>query len=201
MYRYLLKRVFDLIISIIVFGLCMPVIILTAISLTIVNKGTPFFIQKRPGLFGATFNLIKFKTMTDAVDVSGDMLSDEMRLTRVGKLVRRFSIDETLQLINVIKGDMSIVGPRPLLTEYLTLYNKYQSRRHEVKPGITGWAQVNGRNSISWESKFNYDVWYVDNMSFFLDIKIIALTGLKIFNTNDVNAAKGLTMEKFKGNL
>jgi lipopolysaccharide/colanic/teichoic acid biosynthesis glycosyltransferase len=163
-------------------------------------KGKVWFIQQRPGKYGRPFHLIKFRTMSDAKDEQGELLSDEARLTAVGKFIRKTSIDELPQLINVLKGDMSIVGPRPLLMEYLPLYNATQQRRHEVKPGITGWAQVNGRNAISWQKKFEFDVWYVNNLSFLLDIKILLLTLLKVFKAEGIHAADVATMERFEGN-
>lgn len=164
------------------------------------NKGKLFFFQKRPGLHGRIFLIIKFKTMNDRKDLSGNLLSDAKRITMIGRLIRKTSLDELPQLINVIKGDMSLVGPRPLLVQYLPLYSKEQARRHEVRPGITGWAQVNGRNAISWQQKFEYDVWYVDHVSFFLDIKILWLTFVKAIKREGINPAGQATMEPFKGN-
>lgn len=163
------------------------------------NNGKPFFIQPRPGKNEKIFKLIKFKTMNDKRDKLGYLLPDEKRLTVVGKFVRKTSLDEIPQLINVIKGDMSLVGPRPLLVEYLPLYNEEQKRRHEVKPGITGWAQVNGRNAISWEEKFKYDVWYVDHLSFILDLKILLLTIKKVFKREGISSTNAATMERFTG--
>ena len=157
------------------------------------------FKQRRPGLHGKSFYVYKFRTMTDARDENGNLLPDEVRLTKTGKLIRKLSLDELPQLFNVLKGDISLVGPRPLLMEYLPLYTKEQARRHEVKPGITGWAQVNGRNAISWEEKFEHDVWYVDNQSFWLDIKILFLTVLKVFKSEGINQDGQATIEKFKG--
>lgn len=168
--------------------------------LSIVNRGSPFFIQMRPGKNQKGFRLIKFKTMNDRKDVKGNILPDSERLTAVGKLIRKTSLDEIPQLLNVIKGDMSLIGPRPLLVEYLSLYSDFQNRRHEVKPGITGWAQINGRNAISWEQKFEYDVWYVDNLSFFLDVKIFFKTIKKVFIPEGISSATSQTMEKFIGN-
>jgi|SRR5690625_7307 len=164
--------------------------------------GSPvIFKQKRPGLFDKPFYVYKFRTMTDEKDASGSLLPDEVRLTKTGKLIRKLSLDELPQLFNVLKGDLSLVGPRPLLTEYLPLYTKEQARRHDVKPGITGWAQVNGRNAISWEEKFEHDVWYVDNQSFWLDIKILFLTVLKVFKSEGINQEGQSTIQKFEGSV
>lgn len=178
-----------------------PLFLIVILLLLIANNGRPFFLQKRPGKNGKIFKVIKFKTMNDKKDLKGNLLPDADRLTGVGKFIRKTSLDEIPQLLNVIKGDMSLVGPRPLLVEYLPLYNKQQKRRHEVKPGITGWAQVNGRNAISWEQKFEYDVWYVDHLSFFLDVKIIWLTFKKVFKSEGINSDTAATMEKFKGTI
>ena len=164
------------------------------------NKGTPFFFQKRPGKDERIFTIIKFKTMNDRKDPQGNLLPDAERLTPVGKVVRKTSLDELPQLINVLKGDMSLVGPRPLHVRYLPLYNKFQHRRHEVRPGITGWAQVNGRNAIGWDEKFAYDVWYVDHQSFWLDLKILWLTVLKVVRSEGISSATSATMEEFRGN-
>jgi lipopolysaccharide/colanic/teichoic acid biosynthesis glycosyltransferase len=168
--------------------------------LTIVNKGSPFFIQERPGLGEKLFKIIKFKTMNDERDEKGNLLPDEKRLTPIGKFIRSTSLDEIPQLINVIKGEMSLVGPRPLLVEYIPLYRAKQRRRHEVKPGITGWAQVNGRNAITWEQKFEADIYYVDHVSFWLDLRILFLTLLKVLKREGISSAQSVTMEKFKGN-
>lgn len=157
------------------------------------------FKQERPGLHGKSFVIFKFRTMTKEKDTDGEFLPDEIRLTSCGKLLRKLSIDELPQLFNVLRGDLSLVGPRPLLMEYLPLYNKYQARRHEVKPGITGWAQVNGRNILSWNDRFKLDVWYVDNQSFTLDLKIIWMTIIKVFKREGINKAGHATMEKFRG--
>ena len=164
------------------------------------NKGDIFFLQDRPGKLGKTFKIIKFKTMRDAFDASGDPLPDEIRITSIGRFIRMLSLDEILQIINVIKGDMSLVGPRPLLIEYLPLYNEVQMRRHLVRPGITGWAQVNGRNALEWNQKFFYDVWYVDNISFTLDCKILLLTVLKVFKRQGINQDGSASAVKFNGN-
>ena len=164
------------------------------------NRGTPFFIQSRPGKNEKIFKLIKFKTMRDAYDENGKPLPDKDRITPVGAWVRKLSLDELPQLINVIKGDMSLIGPRPLLVKYLPLYNNEQKRRHEVKPGITGWAQVNGRNAIDWDRKFQLDVWYVDHISLFLDMKILYLTFLKVIKREGINNGEEVTMKPFTGN-
>jgi undecaprenyl phosphate N,N'-diacetylbacillosamine 1-phosphate transferase len=177
-----------------------PVLIVTMLLLAYVNRGKVWFIQERPGKHGKLFQVIKFKTMTDERDRDGHLLPDEKRLTPIGKIVRKTSIDEIPQLFNVLLGHMSFVGPRPLLKEYLPLYNAEQQRRHSVKPGITGWAQVNGRNTLSWQQKFAFDVWYVDHMSFTLDIKILFLTVIKVLRAEGINSEASLTMEKFKGN-
>jgi lipopolysaccharide/colanic/teichoic acid biosynthesis glycosyltransferase len=165
----------------------------------IANKGNAFFFQTRPGKNEKLFKVIKFKTMNDRKDKAGNLLPDEKRLTVAGKIIRKTSLDEIPQLINIIKGDMSLIGPRPLLVDYLPLYNEIQKRRHEVKPGITGWAQVNGRNAISWEQKFAYDIWYVDNISFLLDVKIFFMTIRKVFTLEGINSTTAATMEKFTG--
>lgn len=178
-----------------------PILLLVTLGLHFANKGAgAFFLQERPGLHGKIFKVIKFKTMTDERDVEGNLLPDDKRLTKVGKFVRSTSIDELPQLINVLKGDMSFIGPRPLLPQYLPLYNKEQARRHEVRPGITGWAQVNGRNAISWTKKFELDVWYVDHCSFFLDLKIFFLTTKKVFVREGISSGTSVTMEPFTGN-
>lgn len=199
MYR-IVKRTFDRLFALIVFIILLPIFIITCIFLYITNSGKPFFIQKRPGKNEKIFKLLKFKTMNDKTDESGNLLPDEKRLTRIGKFIRKTSLDEIPQLLNVIKGDMSLIGPRPLLPEYLILYNEKQRRRHDVKPGITGWAQVNGRNAISWDQKFDLDVWYVDNISFILDIRIMVLTIKKVFKSEGISSGSSATMEKFKGN-
>ena len=201
LYRNIFKRFFDIILSFLGLVLLSPILLITSLLLLISNKGKSiFFIQERPGKNGIVFKLIKFKTMTDKRDVNGNLLPGIDRLTKIGKFVRSTSIDEILQLVNVLKGDMSLIGPRPLLTQYLPLYSTFQLRRHEVLPGITGWAQVNGRNTISWQKKFEYDVWYVDNYSLSLDIKIFLLTILKIFKRADINSASDATMPTFTGN-
>jgi len=186
--------------SLIIFILISPIIIVEIFLISVLMGWPIFYIQTRPGVKGNLFKLYKFRTMTNKTDEKGKLLPDKQRLTRFGKFLRSTSLDELPELINVIRGDMSLVGPRPLLEEYLPLYSKEQARRHEVKPGITGWAQVNGRNTISWEEKFNYDLWYVDNVSFFLDIKILILTIIRMFQRQGISQEGHATMEKFKGN-
>ena len=200
MYRHGLKRMIDFIFVFMALLIVGPILLFITLWLHFANKGEgAFFTQKRPGKNGLCFRVIKFKTMTDKCDEDGNLLPDEQRLTKVGKFIRSTSIDELPQLINVLKGDMALVGPRPLLTQYLPLYNKEQMRRHEVRPGITGWAQVNGRNAISWTKKFELDVWYVNNLSFCLDLKILFLTIKKVFYRVDINSANDVTMEDFDG--
>tara|TARA_B100000749_G_scaffold279621_1_gene272870 strand:- start:427 stop:1026 length:600 start_codon:yes stop_codon:yes gene_type:complete len=195
-----MKRIFDLVVTFFGLLLLLPVITLTALIL-ISKLGLPiFFKQSRPGLNGKIFNIYKFRTMTNECDKDGILLSDESRLTKFGKFLRSTSLDELPSLWNVLKSDMSLVGPRPLLLEYLPLYSTQQARRHEVKPGITGWAQVNGRNAITWGEKFDLDVWYVDNQSIWLDIKILWLTVKKVIMRDGINQVGQSTMEKFKGN-
>lgn len=199
MYRNFFKRAIDLVSSLMAFIVLLPLFIVITILLFVLNQGKPFFFQPRPGKNGRIFRVIKFKTMNDRRDASGNLLPDELRLTAVGKFVRKTSLDELPQLLNVIKGDMSLIGPRPLLVDYLPLYNATQKRRHEVRPGITGWAQVNGRNAISWEQKFQYDVWYVDHLNFALDLRIIWLTIKKVIRSEGINSANSATMERFLG--
>lgn len=201
MYKGFFKRVLDFTAATIGFVIAFPVFLIITLFLYIANSGKPFFIQKRPGKNGKIFSIIKFKTMNDKKDTNGVLLPDADRLTKVGSFVRKTSLDEIPQLINVIIGDMSLIGPRPLLTNYLHLYNDFQNRRHEVRPGITGWAQVNGRNAISWDKKFEYDVWYVDNISFLVDIKILFMTVLKVIKSDGINAADAATIEPFEGNF
>lgn len=177
-----------------------PIFIFVTAFLAIANKGKPFFFQRRPGKNEKIFKVIKFKTMNDKKDSEGDLLPDAERLTSIGSFVRKTSLDEIPQLINVLKGDMSLIGPRPLLPQYLPLYNEEQKKRHKVKPGITGWAQVNGRNAISWKQKFEYDVWYVENLTFLLDLKILLLTVKKVVVSEGISSDTSVTMEKFKGN-
>src|SRR5262245_19861171 len=200
LYRNFLKRLFDFIVSLIAFSLLLPLFILVTGLLIIANQGSPYFVQPRPGKGGRIFKLVKFKTMNDKKDEVGNLLSDAERLTAIGKFIRKTSLDEIPQLINVIKGEMSLIGPRPLLVEYLPLYNNTQKRRHEVRPGITGWAQVNGRNAIGWKEKFELDVWYVDNVSFQLDCKIAFFTIMKVAKSEGVSQQGHVTITKFQGN-
>ena len=199
MYTSIIKPFFDFFSSLLGLILLMPVFVLITLFLVVSNNGKPFFFQNRPGKNGKTFTIVKFKTMNDKQDGEGKLLADSERLTKVGSFVRKTSLDEIPQLVNVLKGDMSLIGPRPLLTQYLHLYSDFQNRRHEVKPGITGWAQVNGRNAISWDKKFEYDVWYVDNVSFVLDVKILFKTILKVIKSDGINAADAATIEPFDG--
>lgn len=200
MYTYFLKRLIDFTIVFIVLLIIWPILLLITIWLHFANKGAgAFFTQERPGKNGKIFKVVKYKTMTDERDANGNLLPDADRLTPVGKFVRSTSIDELPQLINVLKGDMALIGPRPLLPQYLPLYSKEQARRHEVRPGITGWAQVNGRNAISWTKKFELDVWYVDHCSFWLDLKIIFLTIKKVFIREGISQEGQATIEPFNG--
>ena len=196
-----MKRVFDLVITFIGLLLLVPVIILVAVLVRLKLGSAIFFKQARPGLNGDIFNMYKFRTMTNECDKNGVLLSDKDRLTKFGKFLRSTSLDELPGLWCVLKGDMSLVGPRPLLVEYLPLYSEKQSRRHEVKPGITGWAQVNGRNAISWDEKFDLDVWYVDNQSIWLDIKILWMTIKKVIVRDGISQNNHVSMDKFKGSL
>lgn len=200
MYIKIIKPLIDFLSALL--GLCIlsPLFFLVTIGLYIANDGIPFFFQQRPGKNGKIFYIIKFKTMNDKKDLLGNLLSDAERLTKIGSFVRKTSLDELPQLINVLKGDMSLIGPRPLLVEYLHLYSDFQNRRHEVKPGITGWAQVNGRNTISWDKKFELDVWYVDNISFVVDVKILLLTIKKVFFREGISQDGQATMTTFIGN-
>ena len=195
----MIKRMFDLLASTIAVFFMFPVLVFLALAVRIFLGSPVFFAQQRPGLYGAPFVLVKFRTMIDPYDADGVLLSDSDRLTFFGRLLRSTSLDELPELWNVLKGDMSLVGPRPLLMEYLPLYNERQRRRHEVRPGITGWAQVNGRNALSWEKKFELDVWYVDNRTFWLDLKILLLTIKKVFARDGVSAEGEATMPKFTG--
>lgn len=202
-YRNAYCRIFkpagDLIFSLLLLILTSPVILLSALLLFMVNSGKVFFIQERPGLNGVPFSVIKFRTMNDSRDEKGNLMPDEQRLTSIGKIIRGLSIDELLQLINVLKGEMSIIGPRPLLMDYMPLYNSFQKKRHLVKPGITGWAQVNGRNTLSWDRRFQLDVEYVENISFSLDVKIALMTILKVLKKEGISSANSVTMERFSG--
>jgi undecaprenyl phosphate N,N'-diacetylbacillosamine 1-phosphate transferase len=201
MYKHFFKRLIDFIIVFCVLVVIWPILLVVTLWLHLANKGTgAFFMQERPGKGGKVFKVIKFKTMTDERDADGNLLPDADRLTNVGRFVRSTSIDELPQLINVLKGDMALIGPRPLLVQYLPLYSKEQARRHDVRPGITGWAQVNGRNAISWTKKFELDVWYVDHCSFLLDVKIIFLTIKKVFVREGISQEGQATMEFFTGN-
>lgn len=200
MYSYFFKRVIEFILVFFVLALIWPILFLVALWLHFANKGAgAFFTQERPGKHGKIFRIIKFKTMTDERDAEGNLLPDVQRLTKVGRFIRSTSIDELPQLINVLKGDMALIGPRPLLPQYLPLYSKEQARRHEVRPGITGWAQVNGRNAISWTRKFELDVWYVEHCSFLLDLKIMLLTVKKVFAKEGINRGMEVTMPSFTG--
>ena len=199
MYKELFKPFFDIISALIGLILLFPIFLVVTVFLFIANDGKPFFFQLRPGKGGKIFKIIKFKTMNDRKDAEGNLLPDSDRLTKVGSFVRKTSLDEIPQLLNVVIGDMSIVGPRPLLTTYLHLYSDFQNRRHEVKPGITGWAQVNGRNAISWDKKFELDVWYVNHISFLLDLKILFKTIQKVIKSDGINAADSATIEPFQG--
>ena len=201
MYQHCFKRIIDFSIALVALLVIWPILLVIYIWLTIANKGAgAFFLQERPGLHGKIFKIIKYKTMSDERDADGNLLPDSVRLTKVGKFVRSTSIDELPQLINVLKGDMALIGPRPLLTEYLPLYNEEQAKRHNVRPGITGWAQCHGRNEISWQEKFKLDVWYVDNCSFLTDIKIIITTINTVLNRKGISQKGNATMEPFKGN-
>ncbi len=200
MYKHFFKRVIDFAIVLAVLLIIWPVLAIIYIWLTIANKGAgALFYQERPGKNEKIFKVIKFKTMTDERDADGNLLPDKDRLTKVGRFVRSTSIDELPQLINVLKGDMALIGPRPLLVKYLPLYNEEQHRRHEVRPGISGWAQCHGRNAISWKQKFEYDVWYVDHVSLVTDLKVIFITIINVLRRKDINSATAATMEAFNG--
>ncbi len=200
MYKHFFKRLFDFIISLIALICISPILLVVTLWLHFANKGAgAFFFQERPGKDAKIFKVIKFKTMTDERDADGNLLPDEKRLTKVGKFVRSTSVDELPQLINVFKGDMSLIGPRPLLVQYLPLYSPEQARRHEVRPGISGWAQCHGRNAISWTEKFKLDVWYVDHISLMTDLKVIWLTIVKVLKRADINEEGQATMEAFNG--
>jgi lipopolysaccharide/colanic/teichoic acid biosynthesis glycosyltransferase len=200
MYKSFFKRIIDIIAAFLGLLIVSPLLVIVAIGLFFANNGKPFFFQTRPGLHEKLFNIVKFKTMTDAKDVNGNLLPDAERMTKIGSFVRKTSLDELPQLLNVLKGDMSLIGPRPLLVEYLPLYSMEQKKRHNVRPGITGWAQVNGRNAISWLAKFKLDVFYVENLNFLLDIKIVLLTIKKVLKREGVSADNSVTTNAFKGN-
>jgi lipopolysaccharide/colanic/teichoic acid biosynthesis glycosyltransferase len=199
MYTNLFKPILDFMGALILLIVTSPILFLTLFLLAITNGFPLLFTQKRPGRYGKIFTIYKFRTMTNETDSAGNLLPDAARLKGIGKLIRSLSLDELPQLFNVLKGDMSFIGPRPLLVEYLPLYNDKQKKRHNVKPGITGWAQVNGRNAISWQEKFDLDVWYVENLSFWLDLKIMLLTFYKVLKREGVSSQDHVTMEKFNG--
>jgi lipopolysaccharide/colanic/teichoic acid biosynthesis glycosyltransferase len=201
MYRHFIKPLCDFFIALFLLIILSPIILITAILLFIFNNGKVFFFQQRPGLNSKPFKIIKFKTMRDAFDKDGVPLPDDLRLTKIGSLIRSYSLDEILQLVNVLKGDMSLVGPRPLLMKYLSRYNSEQAKRHNVKPGITGWAQINGRNAINWEQKLKLDIEYVEKQAFYLDLKIIWMTFLNVLQRKDISSNGHVTMEEFKGNI
>ena len=201
MYKHCFKRVIDFTIALLALSVIWPILAIIALWLHFANKGAgAFFLQERPGLHGKIFKVIKFKSMTDERDADGRLLPDAQRLTAVGKFVRSTSIDELPQLINVLKGDMALIGPRPLLVQYLPLYNKEQARRHEVRPGISGWAQCHGRNALTWTEKFKLDVWYVDHCTLWTDLQVIFITIKKVLCREDINSATSATMEFFNGN-
>ena len=199
MYRKFIKRLIDLVLALIGFAILLPVFLILSLLLWVDHRGSPFFVQRRPGKNMLPIRVIKFKTMNDRRDAQGKLLSDEMRLTRLGKIIRKTSLDEIPQLLNVIRGDMSLVGPRPLLMEYIDLYTPEQARRHDVRPGITGWAQINGRNSLNWTDKFIHDVWYVDHISFWLDLKILFITVVKVVRAQGISAEGVVTSTRFDG--
>ena len=199
-YILLIKPFCDFIISLVALLILSPLLLIATILLFLANKGNPFFVQNRPGKAGNIFKIVKFKTMTDEKDLNGDLLPDSQRLTAIGKFIRKTSLDEIPQLWNVLIGDMSIIGPRPLLPQYLPIYKPHQYKRHNLKPGITGWAQVNGRNAISWTQKFEYDVWYVQNVSFLLDMEILFKTVQKVLISEGINTENMATTEPFNGN-
>lgn len=200
MYSSFFKRVIDFIVAFVALLIISPLFLILIMFLAIANDGKVFFVQKRPGKNGVIFSIIKFKTMNEKKDANGKLLSDSERITKVGSFVRKTSLDEIPQLLNVILGNMSLIGPRPLLIQYLPLYNDFQRKRHNIRPGITGWAQVNGRNAISWNQKFIFDVWYVENLSFLLDLKILFLTVKKVIVKEGISQEGVATMEPFKGN-
>jgi len=200
MYKNYIKRILDFLAAFFGLLLLSPLFILVLIFLALANNGKPFFVQLRPGKAGRIFKIIKFKTMNDKKDADGELLPGELRITKMGGIVRKTSFDEIPQLINVLKGEMSLIGPRPLLPEYLELYSNEQFRRHELRPGITGWAQVNGRNTVEWPKRFALDVWYVEHVSFLLDCKILGLTVLKVFKAEGISSTTHATMQPFTGN-
>ena len=200
MYKSFFKRGVDFTASVFVIVLLSPVFITILTVLFFANNGKPFFYQIRPGKNGVLFKIVKFKTMNDKIDTNGNLLPDALRLTKMGSFVRKTSLDEIPQLWNVLRGNMSLIGPRPLLIQYLDLYSDFQKKRHEIKPGITGWAQVNGRNTINWQQKFEFDVWYVENCTFVLDCKIVLITLKKVFISEGISARDSATIEEFKGN-
>jgi lipopolysaccharide/colanic/teichoic acid biosynthesis glycosyltransferase len=200
MYRKIFKPIIDVLLSIFLLIISSPFLLITSVLLLIANRGSVFFVQPRPGKDQLIFKLVKFRTMNNKKNSDGDLLPDANRLTGIGKMIRKLSVDELPQLINVIKGDMSLIGPRPWLVEYLTLYNDFQKRRHEVKPGITGWAQVNGRNALSWDKRYEYDVYYVDHISFRLDVKIFFMSIWNILTGKGISGEGSVTMTKFSGN-
>lgn len=200
MYKNIIKPSFDFLAAFIGLIILSPIFLVVTLGLAIANSGKPFFFQRRPGKDERIFKIVKFKSMNDKKDSNGNLLPDSERLTKIGSFVRKTSLDEIPQLINVLRGDMSFIGPRPLLPEYLPLYNETQRHRHDVKPGITGWAQVNGRNTVSWEKKFEYDVWYVNNQTFLLDVKIFFMTIKKVFIKEGISQEGQVTAESFKGN-
>ncbi|WP_353170632.1 sugar transferase [Flavobacterium sp.] len=199
MYNIAFKSIIDFFVSFVILVITAPILIIVTLFLLFANQGKPFFYQLRPGKNNKIFKIIKFKTMNDKKATDGKLLSDAERLTKIGNFVRKTSLDELPQLINVLKGEMSLIGPRPLLPEYLPLYNETQKKRHEVRPGITGWAQVNGRNAISWSQKFEFDVWYVNHVSFLLDCKILYLTVNKVFKREGINSENSVSAEAFNG--
>lgn len=200
MYKNYFKRLFDFLAALLGLLLLSPIFVLVMIGLYVANQGKPFFFQARPGKNERIFKIIKFKTMNDKKDAQGNLLPDAQRLTKIGSFVRKTSLDEIPQLINVLKGDMSLIGPRPLLPQYLPLYNETQKRRHQVRPGITGWAQVNGRNAITWKRKFELDVEYVDSLSFMMDVKVFFTTFKKVFKSEGISQEGQATAEPFNGN-
>ena len=200
MYSRFFKRIVDFILSLIGIVVLSPIFLIILLGLYFANRGRPFFLQMRPGKNERFFKIIKFRTMNDKRDAQGNLLPDSERLTKLGKIVRKTSLDEIPQLFNVLMGDMSLIGPRPLLVEYLSLYSDSQKRRHTVRPGITGWAQVNGRNAITWQEKFEFDVWYIENISLQLDIKILLKTIKKVFKREGINAEGAATIQPFNGN-